>query len=577
MFWSFIKNLRKDSSGIPSLKDKGVLYSEDRQKAEILNNQFRSVFTTENLESFPTSLQNNVPHVQDIRIHTPGIEKLLKDLNPNKAAGVDDISPRIFKELSHELAPILSVIFQASLDSGQLPEDWRNANVSPIYKKGDRTRAENYRPVSLTSVCCKVLEHVVHSHVMKHFDCYKVLTKYQHGFRKGHSTESQLIQTLHDFTNSFDQRTQTDVIIMDFSKAFDTVPHQRLLLKLNQYGITGKTNKWISSFLQDRHQRVVVGGEHSQWVKVQSGVPQGTVLGPLLFLIYINDLPDDISATVRLFADDCVLYSNIKSHQDATRLQDDLDKLSTWENKWQMQFNPQKCFVLRIAGSRSPIVNEYTLGGTVLQETPSHSYLGVEISQDLKWDTHIVNITSSANKINGFIRRNLISCTKETKSAAYSTLVRPILEYSSSVWDPYTKEHIHQLGKIQRRAARMVCNDYRQETSASELIRGLDWDMLSTRRKINRVNIMHKALGGHLALPVSDYLCPASRNTRRSSSGKSFIQSSTRTNCHKYSFVPRTIKDWNSLPPDIQTIEDNTIFKQQITNYFRNQDSNIKD
>ena len=138
------------------------------------------------------------------------------------------------------------------------------------------------------------------------------------------------------------------------------------------------------------------------------------MLGPLLFLIYINDLPDDISATVRLFADDCVSYSNIKSHQDATRLQDDLDKLYTWENKWQMQFNPQKCFVLRIAGSRSPIVNEYTLGGTVLQETPSHSHLEVEISQDLKWDTHIVNITSSANKINGFIRCNLISCTKET-------------------------------------------------------------------------------------------------------------------------------------------------------------------
>ena len=286
-------------------------------------------------------------------------------------------------------------------------------------KKGDRTRAENYRPVSLTSVCCKVLEHVVHSHVMKHLDCYKVLTKYLHGFRKGHSTESQLIQTLHDFTNSFDQRTQTDAIIMDFSKAFDTVPHQRLLLKLNQYGITSKTNKWISSFLHDRHQHVVVGGEHSQWVKVQSGVPQGTVLGPLLFLIYINDLPNDISATVRLFADDCVLYSNIKPHQDATRLQDDLDKLSTWENKWQMQFNPQKCFVLRTAGSRSPIVNEYTLGGTVLTETPSHSYLGVEISQDLKWDTHIVNITSSANKINGFIRCNLISCTKETKSAEF--------------------------------------------------------------------------------------------------------------------------------------------------------------
>ncbi len=474
------------------------------------------------MQSLPSLTTCDVPHVKDIFIHAPGIEKLLKDLDPNKACGVDEIPPRILKEVAHELAPILTKIFQTSLDSGQLPEDWRRANVSPIYKKGDRTRAENYRPVSLTSVCCKVLEHVLHSHIMHHLDTHNILTQYQHGFRKGHSTESQLIQTIHDLTLSFDKRTQTDVIILDFSKAFDTVPHHRLLRKLDQYGISGKINRWISSFLQDRQQRVVVGGEHSQWVKVQSGVPQGTVLGPLLFLIYINDLPDNISATVRLFADDCVLYSNIRSQRDATKLQKDLENLSQWEAKWQMNFNPQKCFVLRIAGSRSPIISNYSLGGTVLQETASHPYLGIEISNDLKWDNHISNITSSANKINGFIRRNLFSCTKQTKAAAYCTLVRPILEYSSSVWDPYTTDHIHQIGKIQKRAARMVCNDYRQDTSASELIRELGWEMLSTRRKISRVNIMHKAIGGHLALPVSAYLRPAVRYVYTQSKRKKF-------------------------------------------------------
>ena len=211
-----------------------------------------------------------------------------------------------------------------------------------------------------------------------------------------------------------------------------------------------------------------------------------------------------------------------------------------------------------------------------MQETTSHSYLGVNISQDLKWDTHISKITTSANRVNGFINRNLISCTKQTKATAYKTLVRPILEYSSSVWDPYTKEHIHEIGKVQRRAARMVCNDYRQTTSATKLMQGLGWDLLSTRRKVSRVTILHKALGGHLALPVSDYLCPATRVTRRTS-GSSFIQHTTRTNCFKNSFIPRTIKDWNSLPPDIQTTANTDNFRIHATTYFRNKDLSNKD
>ena len=208
----------------------------------------------------------------------------------------------------------------------------------------------------------------------------------------------------------------------------------------------------------------------------------------------------------------------------------------------------------------------------------SHSYLGVEISQDLKWDAHISKITASANRVNGFIRRNLESCPKETKSLAYKTLVRPIIEYSSSVWDPYTKEHIQEIGKVQRRAARMVCNDYSQSTSdsVSKLMEELGWDLLSTRRKTMRVCLMHKALGGHLALPVSDYLRPAARATRHST-GNSFTQYSTRTNCFKYSFIPRTIKDWNSLPPGIQTTPHIDNFKLAATNFFVNQDLSIKD
>ena len=202
----------------------------------------------------------------------------------------------------------------------------------------------------------------------------------------------------------------------------------------------------------------------------------------------------------------------------------------------------------------------------------------MEISQDLKWDTHISKITASANKTLGFIKRNLSSCNKETKATAYTALVRPTVEYCASVWDPFTNEHIHEIGKIQRRAARMVCNDYQQTTSASGLIRALGWDMLSTRRKITRVNVLHKAIGGHLALPVSDYLRPASRYTRRSTSN-TFIPYHSRTNCFKNSFVPRTIIDWNSLPPNLHSIEGINQFKTSTSEFFKSQDTinNIRD
>ena len=335
-FWSFVKSLKNDSTGIPALKNQGVLISDNTQKAELLNEQFSSVFTNEDLSSLPQALPCMFPTIPDIVIVPDGIEKLLKNLQANKAPGPDGITPRILKETAAEIAPILSIIFQRSLDTSQLPSDWKLANISPIYKKGERTKPSNYRPVSLTSVCCKLLEHVVHSHMMKYFDSHHILTDQQHGFRRNHSCETQLIQTMHDLTLAHNNHTQIDAIIMDFSKAFDVVAHQRLLIKLSQYGIGGKLNQWIAAFLQNRSQRVVVGGEHSKWASVKSGVPQGTVLGPLLFLAYINDLPDGLHCKTRLFADDCVLYHPIHNNEDANLLQKDLNTLSVWQQKWQM-------------------------------------------------------------------------------------------------------------------------------------------------------------------------------------------------------------------------------------------------
>ena len=233
-----------------------------------------------------------------------------------------------------QLAPSITIIFQKSVDSGRLPKDWLNANIAPVFKKGDRHLPENYRPVSLTSVLSKLLEHIVCRHMLKHFERHNILTSLNHGFRAGYSCETQLAVTIEDLTTSFDRGTQTDIAILDFSKAFDTVPHNKLLHKLQAYGICGNLHTWIQSFLCNRHMKVVVEGESSNEVTVDSGVPQGTVLGPLLFLCHINDLPDAVKSQVRLFADDCLLYREVKSQSDHTILQQDLHNLENWASEW---------------------------------------------------------------------------------------------------------------------------------------------------------------------------------------------------------------------------------------------------
>ena len=325
-FWSYIKSLKVDNIGIPTLNNNNKLESDNRLKAEILNSQLKSVFTQENVH-LPQEPSRNIPPMYDIIITTEGVAKLLHGLNPNKATGPDDIPARILQLAANELAPALQIIFQKSLDTGKLQLSWSQANIAPIFKKGDLSLAANYRPISLTSICCKILEHIIFTNIMNHFDCYSVLTDRQHGFRSKHSTESQLIITTQDLAQSLNKKLQVDMIILDFSKSFDTVPHNRLLNKLDRYGIRNKTHTWISNFLKYRKQRVVIGGEHSTWTQVMSGVPQGTVLGPLLFLTYINDLPNNIHSSIRLFADDCVLFREIKNEIDSQELQKDLNSL----------------------------------------------------------------------------------------------------------------------------------------------------------------------------------------------------------------------------------------------------------
>ena len=307
-FWKYLRVQKQEDFGISALKSNGKMFIDRKSISEILNTQFKSVFTKKTSSKIPELPGVTFPSIKDLKITEFGVFKLLDKIDVSKASGPDCIPGRILQNLARELAPVLHFIFEQSLNTGDLPAEWTLANVAPIFKKGSKLQAVNYRPVSLTCISCKLFEHIVCKHILGHLEDHEILTDLQHGFRSGRSCETQLITTFHDIASAYNKKgSQIDIAVLDFSNAFDTVPHDGLLSKLKHYGSDDKIWLWISNFLKQQKQRVVVDGIQSDLVTVDSGVPQGTVLGPILFLLHINDLPSVISSKVRLFADDCLV------------------------------------------------------------------------------------------------------------------------------------------------------------------------------------------------------------------------------------------------------------------------------
>ena len=561
-FWQFVKLKRKDSCGIAPMRKEGILISDSSGKANVLNRQYSSVFTPIKEEVIPSSPQPGISKMPHIFVEPEGVKKLLSSLNPNKAASPDRISSRVLKELADQLYRPLTTLFQKSLNSGLVPNQWKSALVTPIFKKGDKHNPANYRPVSLTSICCKVLEHIVAKALLCHLESNKILIENQHGFIHSRSCETQLLMFVDELLRSMSKGKQIDAVIMDFSKTFDMVPHNSLLVKLSGYGIQDKTLDWIGSFLSDRSQRVVVEGEQSDPAPVTSGVPQGSVLGPILFLVFINDLPKAINSSCRVFADDMIVYREISSPTDSAALQHDLEALQCWEKRWGMSFNPSKCNTINITRKEDPLVTEYTLKDEPLENVKIASYLGIQISRDLSWHSHVAKVSAKGNKSLGFIRRNIRTSSKATKTLAYQTLVRPSLEYASCVWAPHLKHLREAIEKIQRRAVHYVCGIYEQKAPITDTQTELGWDTLEQRRLKSVVTMGYKIVNNLVAVP-STQLKPNTRGTR--GNGKKFHQIYAGTNYYKFSFFAMLVPLWNALPSNVVLAVDLEGFKDALT------------
>ena len=291
-----------------------------------------------------------------------------------------------------------------------------------------------------------------------------LINKNQFGFLKGRSTVTQLLSSLNDWAKSRNLSRPTDVDFLDLAKAFDSVPHERLLLKLKSNGIDGCLHAWLRPhFLTctGRRQRVILRGTRSNWSSVTSGTPQGTVLGPLLFFIYINDITNGASSTVKLYADDTKIYCQIvDSIKDRQLLQMDLSNLMEWARKWQLRFNADKCESMRITHTRS--ITQYMLDKP-LKDVKSFKDIGITISKDLSWDNHISITVNKANNLLGLIKRSVGTTNVNVFSTLYLSLVRPILEYAVPVWCPYLVKDIRALESIQRRASRLALNQHKGE------------------------------------------------------------------------------------------------------------------
>ena len=491
-----ITKLDKSKQSIPPLIHGTQIASTNEEKANLLNEFFIKQSNITDSDKHPP----NIPRVHhntlsNIQILPQDIIDSLSIIDPSKASGPDTLSPRLLKDAAHILSTPLSIFFNKLISCGYMPLSWKKANVCPIFKKSDPSDPGNYRPVSLLSYLGKLMERCIHKYLYNFLMTNNVITSFQSGFIKGDSTTNQLLHIYNDFCKALDEGKEVRAVFCDISKAFDRVWHKGLLYKLSSIGIDGNLLSWFRSYLTDRQQRVVINNSCSTWQSIPAGVPQGSILGPLLFLIYINDIVNDIDAKIRLFADDTSLYVIVDDNQEQTSadiINSDLQKINHWASSWLVDFNPSKTESLIISRK----VNKQAhpplfMNNTQINEVSKHKHLGVTFDNDGKWRSHIDSITAKAWQRIGILRSMKFILNRKSLECLYFTFIRPLLEYSSSVWDNCSDEYSSKVEAIQVEAARIVTGATKL-CSIDKLNNELKWAKLVDRRNHQKLNKMKK-------------------------------------------------------------------------------------
>ena len=562
-FYRYVNGKLTFKSGVSTLKDlNGTPLSDDMTKAERLSEHFSSVFTVDNgiLPHISKKVDdetelNNVDFTPDL------VYKHSRKLKEKTSSGPDHLPTLLLKNLAGSLSEPLSLLFSKLFSMSALPDIWKLAIITPVYKKGSPSDASNYRPISLTCILSKLMESVIKDAMLSYLLEHKLINKQQHGFISKRSTCSQLLECINDWTVSLSHKQSIDIAYIDFSRAFDSVVHSKLYLKLNSLGISGNLLDWIHAFLTNRLQAVRVANSTSSVRPVLSGVPQGTVLGPILFLIYINDIVDIFGRdlTVKLYADDIKMYTAICDIASITELQLGLDQLSNWADEWQLSIALNKCSVLHV-GKNNPI-HVYSLRAELLQGASEAIDLGVIIDDKLRFTSHYASIAKKAHQRASLILRCFKCRDPVLLTKAYLVYVRPLLEYCSPVWAPVYIKDIALLESVQRRFTKRISG--MSDLNYLQRLKTLNLETLEARRLKTDLLTMFKILNNLIAINFQDFF---SMSTVVNTRGHRFklIKPVCKNNTRLFSFSCRRIDCWNSLPDHVIYCDSIYSFKSRL-------------
>ena len=460
-FWSQYHKLNPNHNRTPpSLRFNRSRANSPIQKADLLNKFFVSCFT-----KLQPPQRFNFPTLSSVTCTHEEVFKLLSTHKTNTASEPDGISGTMLCRTAASIAPALTNLFKLSLSSSTVPDEWKLSNVTPIFKAGDATEASNYRPISLLSLISKALERCIHSRVMDFLLRNNLLADCQYGFRPKSSTQDALLTITRDWHQQLSTNRQVAAVFFEIRKAFDSVPHHQLLQSLADIGITGQLHQWFVNYLSGRHQRVVLDAYSSKYQPVSSGVPQGSILGPLLYIIFMNSISDLTLSTgskLVLYADDILLYKPINSTSDSDDLQKDVDAILESRG---LTPNHSKTKLLSITRSRHPIPIKVQVEDHPRLPSPTVKYLGVILSSKLTWSDHISSMCKTAKRQVGLFHRQFHHAPPELRLKIFNTTILPKLEYCSAVWDPHLKKDIASLDSIQRFAGRTITRNWSMTSS----------------------------------------------------------------------------------------------------------------
>ena len=571
IWWKLVKEVlnKQRSTNSPPLQVNGETISSPLAKANAFNKYFADQ-THLDAQDEPPAINNPTANrtLTNIRISYLSVKEVLATLKPNKANGPDKISPRILIKTAEEIAPSLAIIFNFSLQTCSFPELWKLAQVTPLYKqKGDKHSPKNYRPISLLSCIGKVMERCVFNQVFSYLLQENLLSKFQGAYTPNSSTVTQLIDIYHQIQTALDGGKDIRFLFLDISKAFDKLWHKGAIHKMKKMGIDGKLLSWFEDYLCGRKQQVVVDGLTSDTENLLAGVPQGSILGPMIFLIYINDLVEVVNSQVRLYADDTSLYIDYANPiTAANQLQRDIEMIERWAKKWHVTFNPSKTESLIFSRKNNIITPQLLMNNRVIQDVDHHKHLGVTFQRNARWTTHIQDTVTKAKKKVDIMRGLTYRLNRKSLERLYVSYVRPLLEYANTLWDNCTDNECNQLEKVQQSAIRVILGA-KKGTSHEFLYGESNLEKLVHRRKRQKLiqfyKIQHNMAPATLQELVPQQTRERTPYTLRTGNNISVIK--TNTQSLYQSFFPSVIREWNILTTQIKESPTIERFRELIT------------